>query len=124
MSKNERGAAAVEFALIVPLLVALIAGIADFGRAYHLQTTITGAAREAVRLVALRNDPATARSAAKSAASPLTLTDDQISLTTCPATPSPTANAVVTIRYETTYLSGLFGASLSLTGKAVMRCGG
>ena len=79
---NDRGAAAVEFALVVPLLLALVMGIAEFGRAYNIQTTLSGAARDAARVMALQNSPASARAAAKASASPLlTLTDSQIAVT-------------------------------------------
>ena len=121
-SPTDRGAAAVEFALVAPLLLALIAGIAEFGRAYYLQTTLAGSAREAVRVVALKNDSAAARTAARGAAAPLALTDGQIVVNTGCST--PTNNAKVTISYSTPFISGLFGTSLNLTGKAVMRCGG
>ncbi len=39
--RGERGAAAVEFALVLPLLVALVLGIVDFGRAYNQQVSKT-----------------------------------------------------------------------------------
>ena len=114
----------MEFALVVPLLVALLAGIAEFGRAYYLQTTISGSAREAVRTVALKNDVTAARGAAKSAALPLTLTDAQIAVTSCPASNPSNANATVTITYAMPFISGMFGSSVTLNGKGVMRCGG
>ena len=120
VSRNERGAAAVEFALVVPLLVALLAGIAEFGRAYYLQTTLSGAAREAVRSVALKNDSVAARTVARNAAG-LTLADGQFTIAGCS---SAGADAAVTIRYSTPFMSGLFGTTLNLTGKGVMRCGG
>ena len=53
----ERGSAAVEFALMLPVLVVLVFGIAEFGRIYHVQTTISGAAREGVRSMALTGQP-------------------------------------------------------------------
>ena len=56
--RTERGATAVEFALIVPLLIMLVIGIAEFGRAFQVQGTLSAAAREGVRLMALQNDPA------------------------------------------------------------------
>jgi Flp pilus assembly protein TadG len=129
MSRNERGAAAVEFALVLPLLVLLVVGIADFGRAYYLQTTLSAAAREGVRAMALKNDPAAARTAARAAADTLTLSDAQIvvvpsSTGSCLSTPASTVTATVTISYSTTYVSRYFGATLNLQGKGVMRCGG
>lgn len=35
---SDRGAAAVEFALVVPILILLVLGIAVFGRAYNIQS--------------------------------------------------------------------------------------
>jgi Flp pilus assembly protein TadG len=121
---NDRGAAAVEFALVVPLLIALIAGIAEFGQVYHRQTTLSGSAREAVRILALKNDPVAARAAARSVAAPLVLTDGQIAIVACPSTAGSSANAVVTITYPMPILSGAVGTTVRLTGKGVMRCGG
>nr|WP_294690336.1 TadE family protein [uncultured Friedmanniella sp.] len=128
MNRNERGAAAVEFALVVPLLVLLVAGIADFGRAYYLQTTLSGAAREGVRAMALKNDAGAARTAARAAAGSLVLSDAQIAVTpgtgSCLSTVATTVTATVTISYSTTYVSQLIGTTLDLQGKGVMRCGG
>jgi Flp pilus assembly protein TadG len=126
---KERGAAAVEFAMVAPLLILLVLGIAEFGRAYYLQTMLSGSAREAVRAVALKNDPAAGtaagKAAAKAAASPLALTDGQIKVdVACTATPAAGTNAKVTITYPMAFISKEFGTTLNLTGKGVMRCGG
>lgn len=48
----ERGANLVEMALILPLLLLLIAAIADFGRAFNAYIVITNAAREGARYAA------------------------------------------------------------------------
>ena len=58
----------MEFALIVPLLIVLVLGIAEFGHAFQVQGTLSAAAREGVRLMALQNDPAAARAAVRNAA--------------------------------------------------------
>ena len=52
-SKSEKGQSLVEFALVVPMLLLLVIGIAEFGRAWMTQNILTGAAREAVRLLAV-----------------------------------------------------------------------
>jgi Flp pilus assembly protein TadG len=49
-SKSEKGQSLVEFALVVPLLLLLVIGIAEFGRAWMTKNIMTGAAREAVRV--------------------------------------------------------------------------
>jgi Flp pilus assembly protein TadG len=124
---RDRGAAAVEFALVVPLLLLLVFGIAEFGRAYHVQTMLSGAAREGVRVMALENDPAAARATTRSYASTVALTDDQIAVepTSCPTgTTTAATTATVTVTYPMDLLSGFFGAQVTLTGKASMRCRG
>jgi Flp pilus assembly protein TadG len=50
---GERGAAAVEFALLSPLLLILVFGIIDFGLAMNAQIIIGNAVREGARAAAL-----------------------------------------------------------------------
>ena len=50
---NERGAELIEFALVLPLLLAMLAGIADFGRIFQRLEVTTNAAREGARLATL-----------------------------------------------------------------------
>jgi Flp pilus assembly protein TadG len=47
--RGERGQALAEFALILPLLLLLIAGIIEFGRAWNIKQAVTDAAREGAR---------------------------------------------------------------------------
>jgi Flp pilus assembly protein TadG len=48
--RDERGAAAVEFGLIFPLIVLILFGIIEFGRAWNVRQTLTDAAREGARV--------------------------------------------------------------------------
>ena len=50
---KERGAAAVEFAIVVPLLLTLVFGIIEFGWAYGQLLDVRHGAREGSRLVAV-----------------------------------------------------------------------
>ncbi len=43
--RDRRGQSAVEFALALPLLILLLVGIFDFGRAIYVSSTISNAAR-------------------------------------------------------------------------------
>ena len=126
--RDQRGAAAVEFAFIVPLLIVLVLGIAEFGHAFQVQGTLSAAAREGVRLMALQNDPAAARAAVRDAAASLDpgITDAQITISpsSCPATGAGSTSVRLTIAYPMPYLTGFFGASANLTGTGVMRCNG
>ena len=47
--KRERGAAAVEFALILPLFLLLVLGTIDFGYYFFVSEVVTNAAREGAR---------------------------------------------------------------------------
>jgi Flp pilus assembly pilin Flp len=50
--KRERGASAVELALVLPILLALVMGIIEFGWIFNGYIIINGAAREGARLAA------------------------------------------------------------------------
>lgn len=52
-STEERGAVAVEFALLLPLLVVILFGIIQFATTYHRQQGIHASAREGARLGSL-----------------------------------------------------------------------
>jgi Flp pilus assembly protein TadG len=52
-SRGERGAAAVELAIVLPVLLMIIFGIVDFGRAYNQRLILTEAAREGARAEAV-----------------------------------------------------------------------
>jgi Flp pilus assembly protein TadG len=126
--RDQRGASAVEFAFIVPLLIVLVLGIVEFGHAFQVQGTLSAAAREGVRAMALRNDPADARAVVRDAAASLNpdVTDLQITIApeSCEQTSAGNETVTVTIEYPKPLLTGFFGASLDLTGTGVMRCNG
>jgi Flp pilus assembly protein TadG len=56
--RDQRGAIAVEFALIVPILLLLVLGIVEFGFGYHAWDATQNAAREGARLGAVSPDVA------------------------------------------------------------------
>jgi Flp pilus assembly protein TadG len=128
---RDRGAAAVEFALLLPMLLLLVFGIIDFGRALNAQITLTQAAREGARLASLGQSSANVSTATTNAATglkPVTVT-----VTTCqPSTGTP-ADGTVKVSYKFTFvtplaaISGLFGKSsfgsaMTLTATGVMPC--
>jgi hypothetical protein len=55
LRSDRAGAAAVEFALVLPLLVVFLFGIIDFGRVWQRQQVITDAAREGARRAVVRD---------------------------------------------------------------------
>jgi Flp pilus assembly protein TadG len=48
--QSERGAELIEFAIVVPLLILLLAGIFDFGMMFRTFEAVTNAAREGARV--------------------------------------------------------------------------
>ncbi|SRR6266567_6634275 len=128
--KRDRGAAAVEFALMLPLLLLLLFGIIDFGRALNAQVTITQAAREGARLAALNQPNVTGRTQASATG----LSGVGVAIVSaCPPGSGPTANADVKVSYSFTFITPigaiakLFGKSgpgspLTLTAEGVMPC--
>lgn len=124
---SDRGSVAVEFALVLPVLVMLIMGIVEFGHAYNAQITLTNAAREGVRVMAITNTLTPAREAAKQAAATLTPalqnTDITFLASDGTSTCSDTKQMTVTIRYTLGTITGIAGP-FAMTGKGAMQCGG
>jgi Flp pilus assembly protein TadG len=127
---RDRGAAAVEFAIMLPLLLLLVFGIIDFGRALNAQVTITQAAREGARLTALNQPNVVSRTQA--AATGLSGVGVTV-MSPCPAGSGPTANADVKVTYTFTFvtpigaIAAIFGKSgpgsaLTLSAQGVMPC--
>ena len=120
---RERGAAAVEFALVAPILLALVGGIVEFSYTYNLQISVTQAAREAARTMAIFNDQGRAEAAAVAGAPGL----DPAGFTytfvgNCPA--GGTGNAEVVVRYTADTMTAMFGNSVTVRGTGAMRCHG
>ncbi len=111
----------VEAAFVLPLLLLLIFGLVEFGRAYNAQVTVTHAAREGVRKYALTADPDEGRTAAINAATSLDPAQVSVATTAC----DPGEPTTLTVSYPFTYEIPFFGShSATLTGKGVMRCAG
>ena len=55
--KKQQGAAAVEFAIILPILTVLVFGIIEFGLALYDKAVITNASREGARAGIVFKDP-------------------------------------------------------------------
>jgi Flp pilus assembly protein TadG len=135
-ANSDRGAAAVEFALLLPLLLLLVFGIIDFGRAINAQITINQAAREGARVLALPGGTAQAAApapsgelayqaralAAATGLSGVTITDlpdtDSPAETGCPAGAGATGDdAVVQVTYKFKFVTPI-GAIASIFGKS------
>ena len=127
-TRSEDGAVAVEFALLLPILIMLILGILEFGLAYNAQITVTNAAREGVRTMAIQNNTSAAKTAVQTVSSTLNpaITNTEITITVSNGTTACTggSTATVAVQYPFHFLTGFFGTGYTMTGKAAMRCGG
>jgi Flp pilus assembly protein TadG len=137
-TRRDNGAAAVEMALVLPLLLFILFGVIDFGRMLNAQITLTEAAREGARAAALApaGDAASQQTAADARVQAATtnLSGVTDTLVACPVGGSASADAVVTTTMSFTFvtplaaLAPLFGGSMdtsvTLTGKGVMPCVG
>lgn len=124
MSKtSERGAVAVELALLAPVLIMLLLGIMEFGRAYNVQSSLSSAAREGVRVMAIGNNPTAARTAAINAAVSVRPGLGDTNITFSPATCTPGAQMTLTIKYNLSTMTGIAGP-FAMEGKGVMLCNG
>lgn len=122
--RDERGAAVVEFALVLPVLVLFIFGIIEFGRAYSARIELTAAVREGARAVALGATADQAKDATMDGAPGLTRSRIIVTPNSCTVTPAP-ANATVSATYPFEYTIPLFKTGTwTLKATGVMRCGG
>ena len=119
--RRERGAVAVEFALVLPLLLGLVLGIVEFGRIYNAQVLATNAAREAARSVAVGNSQSQAVANAQSVAPGYTIS------VTVPASCTAGTEVQATVTTSVQTVSGTwFGLPnpVSVGGTGAMRCNG
>ncbi len=119
--RSDRGATLVESALVLPILILLVFGVVEFGRAYNAQVTLTHAAREGVRELAITQNSSSASTKAVDAAVSLDPTDLTVTASSCTAG----TDATLSVSYPFTYDIPLLGSqTITLTGTGVMRCGG
>jgi Flp pilus assembly protein TadG len=135
VARTDRGASAVEFAIVLPVLFLVIAGIVDFGRYFFTQIQVTNASREGARAAVVLPSPAatdmtaiTQRALAGAAGVPGAAATV---VATCPAASPSNATVRVTAPFSWIVMGpairlvgGNWGLSGPVTANGVMRCGG
>ncbi|MFL6061419.1 MAG: TadE/TadG family type IV pilus assembly protein [Marmoricola sp.] len=137
--RDERGAAALEFALIVPILVMVVFGIVDFGWAMNRDTLINNAAREGARDGSLGSDAATIATTVRndlSSIEPVGTTPSRITVTVTCRKPDNTActsyatdavsggTVIVNVSYNHSWITpagNMFGSGIVLKKTVEMR---
>jgi Flp pilus assembly protein TadG len=112
--QSERGGALVEFALVLPILLVLVFGIVDFGRAFQASITLTNATREGARLGATGADQSTIcnRVTATAGVSPVTCTVTN-------AEGATGTSVVVNAQHTLTFITPVGGLIAKLGGSSV-----
>lgn len=140
LRRGEQGAAVVELALVLPILMMFIFGIVEFGRGYNARIELTAAVREGARIAALYSGacapPATApandlqqcvEAAVRDGAPGLTASAIKVDppVVRCPTNSAVESNVTVKAIYPFRYEIPFVGArNMNLTATGVMRCRG
>jgi len=98
-TSRERGAAAVEFAIIAVVLFMVLFGIFEYGRIFSQLEVFNSAAREGARVAAVRGTVADIQAAVDAAAEPYTVSAP-ISITPGGDPPCTDANSGSQVRVE------------------------
>lgn len=130
---KEDGAVAVELAFVLPLLLLILIGTMEFGRAFNVQISLTHAAREGARHGAIHyNDAASLDIEGTALAAAPALAGLPVTVDPGP-TCAPGGDIEVTTSVALPSMTGFLDASLfggpalfplNLSGEGVMRCGG
>ena len=108
--RTERGSALVETAITIPILLAVLLGIAEFSRAWHIQQVITNAAREGARVAVVPSSTdATIQAAVDSRLAAGKISGATVNIANTTLTGDPDS---VTVSYDYTYQ--VFGKAMSL----------
>jgi len=124
-ARRERGAALIEFAFILPVLILLVLGIIDFGRAYGAKQAMIHATREAVRVYAVTQSSVEAFEAFQDGATGLDVS--RMTVTIPPddsCQPGDPVTVSATYDFEFIALPDSAFPNVELESQAVMQCGG
>jgi len=131
--QNDNGQSLAELALALPILMAIVIGIFEFGRAWNVRQTVTHAAREAARMAVIATSTGTAVDEViddRLAAAALDPGQAQVTVTGLGGLPGTATTVEVSYPYTFTFLGpvidllngdGEVGGTLTLTSTATMR---
>ncbi len=126
--RSERGAVAVEFALLLPVLLILIIGMIDVTAGFNAQIQLNQAAQAGARAASLGYAGPVVTQRAAGASPTLGITFADVTAGTCPDPAGPTDTVTVTVNKTYTLpvsfppLPSL--TTLDMSQKAVMPCVG
>ncbi|MBV1852177.1 TadE/TadG family type IV pilus assembly protein [Catellatospora tritici] len=129
-SRRDRGAAAAELAMVLPLLMLILFGIIDFGLLLKAQISVTEAAREGARAATIDTTRPNA------AADRVALVDPAykaVVTAACGSSPTAGSNATVVVTYTHKWVTpvgafialfggGSLGSGVNVSSTGVMPC--
>ena len=129
-SRDQRGAAAVEMAIVLPILILLVFGIVEFSIYFNRLQGLQAAAREGARVAALpQSTQSDVRAKVTTALSGVLPTTQSPVITVSPSSgnpcdlKAPDARVTVTVRASTDLDIPLWGnQTVSLSGKGEFKC--
>lgn len=102
---SESGAAMVEFALVIPILILILCGILDFGNLYFQKDLVNEAARQGARLAAVNDESSAAINTAIQQ-----IYGNSLTAVATPATPISGSNVTVTVTTMVTIMTPVINA--------------
>jgi Flp pilus assembly protein TadG len=127
--RSRKGQALAEFAIILPVVFLLIAGIIEFGRAWNIKQAVTDAAREGARYTVIVDTRTTGEVESlvrqrlvlaniDTTDPPTVVTISPTAFWKCPAGVAGASGAEMTVQVTTTYHMAWVGALMSWAGAA------
>lgn len=123
--RRQQGSVLVEFALLLPLLVLVLFGITEFGRAFAAYLALSHAAREGVRIASLGASDAEIEQLVKSRAAAVDSSKLQVTVT--PEESQRLSGSVVSVKVEYVFtvlirvISDTTGATIPMSTTLSMR---
>ena len=117
LGRRQEGSAAVEFALVLPVLLMMLGGIIDMGNLYYIKSTASEAAEMGARLAAVKQFDLVVPTIQGTY-------DDQYQVSITPASFSAKGTVTVQVTVPVTFffpmISVFFPSNPTVTGKCVM----
>jgi Flp pilus assembly protein TadG len=108
--RSERGQSLVETAFVLPVLLLLLFGIFDFGRAVYAYNILANSAREATRLAIVDQNLSSITAEAHETSIGLDPASVNVTFATCPAPVKIGCPATVTLEYQWTAITPIIGS--------------
>jgi Flp pilus assembly protein TadG len=121
--RNNKGNSVIEFALVLPILLLVVFGITEFGRAIMVTNVLNSASREGARLAAVSSltDSTAVRTRVIEVLTAANITPKDINIEYSPST--KTIKVTVTNAFEvlSAGVLGSFAGTIELRGTTVMK---